>query len=304
MAYKDKQKLFEMMSKLNPDIKKSKKKGLIKEGVNELYKRPAPPSVELDVDFKADVGIGFEIPFTVTGKLNWTDQGIGGYEFWGAKGTDIHMAWEVNDFYLKEGSYDERYKQQINSWLDKNDDAVMDKLMDTADERQLYQQFDEPDLDYPEPKDLDEEAANVLQLQRFLGDLGYADMYYQYKNNPKQLERIFSKILKGRNLNAFLKLLNPNKPVEPQPKVQQKPVPAIESFVEALPPDFPKIIKQMSKYGENMIENIIQDQIEGLAGEKIGITDEEEARAFEDLIWKNQNEFVDLVNKRFGKGTI
>lgn len=49
---------------------------------------------------------------------------------------------------------------------------------------------------------------NAQQLQRFLSDLGYSDMYYQYKNNPPQMEKVFSKLLKGRNLAAFLKLLH------------------------------------------------------------------------------------------------
>jgi len=34
-------------------------------------------------------------------------------------------------------------------------------------------------------------------------------MYYQYKNNLPQLERVFSRLLKGRNLSTFLRLLHP-----------------------------------------------------------------------------------------------
>ena len=44
-------------------------------------------------------------------------------------------------------------------------------------------------------------------MQRFLGDLGFADMYYKYKNDPRQLERIFTKILSGNKLSTFKKLL-------------------------------------------------------------------------------------------------
>jgi hypothetical protein len=66
------------------------------------------------------------------------------------------------------------------------------------------------------------EAVNPQQLQRFLSDLGYGDMYYKYKNNPQEMERVFSKLLKGRNLNAFLKLIHPQPSPEEKRAERQK----------------------------------------------------------------------------------
>jgi hypothetical protein len=54
-----------------------------------------------------------------------------------------------------------------------------------------------------------EQTANTQQLERFLSDLGYNQMYYQYKNNLPQLERVFSRLLRGRNLSTFQRLLHP-----------------------------------------------------------------------------------------------
>jgi hypothetical protein len=65
-----------------------------------------------------------------------------------------------------------------------------------------------------------EQATNTQQLERFLSDLGYNQMYYQYKNNLPQLERVFTRLLKGRNLSTFLKLLHPAQ--SPQEKQKQK----------------------------------------------------------------------------------
>ena len=66
------------------------------------------------------------------------------------------------------------------------------------------------------------EDVNPQQLQRFLSDLGYGDMYYQYKKNPQELERVFTKLLKGKNLNAFLKLIHPQPSSEEKKAERQK----------------------------------------------------------------------------------
>lgn len=47
------------------------------------------------------------------------------------------------------------------------------------------------------------------ELKDFLTELGFKDMYMKNKNNPKKLEQIFNKILKGNNLKKFNKLINP-----------------------------------------------------------------------------------------------
>jgi hypothetical protein len=54
-----------------------------------------------------------------------------------------------------------------------------------------------------------EQAPDDKKIERFLSDLGYNQMYYQYKKDLRQLERIFSKILRGRNLAMFQKLMHP-----------------------------------------------------------------------------------------------
>lgn len=51
-------------------------------------------------------------------------------------------------------------------------------------------------IDYPE-------------LKQFLTELGFKDMYMMHRNDPKQLELVFSKLLKGKNLKKFKTLMNP-----------------------------------------------------------------------------------------------
>lgn len=192
-----KQKFFEMMGKINPDFKNkieneiklpsNKRKRLNETAYSSHYKKPEPPSVELDVEYNEDVtGSGQKIPFTIHGILLWTDQGIGSYEFWGAKGTDIQMAWEVKDFNLKEGTYDKQYMTQINNWINQHEEEIGEHLMDVADEKELYNEFnkypDEPDFPDTETSqpNLDDiikeeialfEAAEILGLKE-LAELG------------------------------------------------------------------------------------------------------------------------------------
>ena len=111
-------------------------------------------------------------------------------------------------------------------------------------------------------KYINEEILNeVDDMQSFLSDLGFGDMYQQYKNDPQQLERIFTKILQGRNLKKFQKLLNFGKPADAQQPVNQEPVnqePTIEAFVQALPENFPQKMENMiNKYGEDMGTELI-----------------------------------------------
>jgi hypothetical protein len=159
-----KEKFFEMMSKINPDFKNktenpvklpNNKRKNLNEGTipySSRYKKPEPPSVELDVEYNEDVlGNGQKIPFTIHGILLWTDQGIGSYEFWGAKGTDIQMAWEVKDFNLKEDTYDKQYESAINAWINQHEEEIGEHIMDVADEKQLYTKFDYPDIETSQP---------------------------------------------------------------------------------------------------------------------------------------------------------
>ncbi len=68
-----------------------------------------------------------------------------------------------------------------------------------------------------------EQAPNTQKLERFLSDLGYNQMFYQYKKDPRQLERVFSRILKGRNLATFQKLMQDLKSPEDKTKnIQQQ----------------------------------------------------------------------------------
>lgn len=68
-----------------------------------------------------------------------------------------------------------------------------------------------------------EQTPNTQKLERFLSDLGYNQMFYQYKKDPRQLERVFSKLLKGRNLATFQKLMQDLKSPEDKARdIQQQ----------------------------------------------------------------------------------
>ena len=136
-------------------------------------------------------------------------------------------------------------------------------------------------------------------LQRFLGDLGFTDMYNMYKNDPKQLDRIFTKILPANKLKTFKKLLNPGQPVQRAQQVQQKPVgDRITGFVNELPDDFPRVYSRMD---EDEIDYYFLSLIEDF-GDAIGVTNDEEAQAFQVELGNNFDKFMKLVDRKFGKG--
>lgn len=98
------------------------------------------------------------------------------------------------------------------------------------------------------------EAVNPQQLQRFLSDLGYGDMYYKYKNNPEEMERVFSKLLKGRNLNTFLNLIHP-KPSPEEKKAErqkQKDIAATEKY-STKAQEYNNVVSQLIKLGDDKL---------------------------------------------------
>lgn len=111
----------------------------------------------------------------------------------------------------------------------------------------LFKLMEELNHDYIRPI-IKEQADTAQKLQRFLGDLGFGQMYYQYKNNPIELERVFSKLLKGRNLNVFLKLLHPQPSAEDKAreKQQQKDTAATGAY-NAKTQEYNNAVQQLRK---------------------------------------------------------
>jgi hypothetical protein len=173
--------------------------------------------------------------------------------------------------------------------------------MAVSDKQKLFENLEKLNPELKGKKIIKEEYIGEAEqsLQKFLADLGFTDMYNMYKNDPKQLDRIFTKILPANKLKTFKRLLNPGQPVQGTQQVRQKPVPTLEAFVNALPYNFASNLNGMiHKYGEDIIDDVIKHEIENIGGE-IGITNDTEALKFEELIGNNMDEFIRLVEKRF-----
>lgn len=99
---------------------------------------------EVEAKFQTDSGVDF----VLIGFLNYEDQGIGSYDFWGSKGFDVDYVWVIEDYELKENSYDIEKKQEIIEWVDKNIDSVEEKLAEKADKEYnpLYNNYSD---EYP-----------------------------------------------------------------------------------------------------------------------------------------------------------
>lgn len=96
------------------------------ESINPDFKRRFNPDVE--ADFEIESKTGDIISFTIEGESEYGDSGIGSYEFWGERGFDTNKGYVVNDYRLKEDSYDPEYKEEINDWIKHNYDIIDEKF--------------------------------------------------------------------------------------------------------------------------------------------------------------------------------
>ncbi len=103
--------LFEMMEKLNPDLKKKK-------------------ICETEIVKHVDFGETEEDFLTVTfiGDCEMVDVGIGSYEFWGSKGRDQRMEAECEDIYWDETKYSDEENLTINKYLDENFEEIQSEI--------------------------------------------------------------------------------------------------------------------------------------------------------------------------------
>lgn len=98
------------------------------------------------------------------------------------------------------------------------------------------------------------EAVNPQQLQRFFSDLGYGDMYYKYKNDPQEMERVFSKLLKGRNLNTFLNLIHPKpSPEEKRAERQKQKDNTVAQKYSVKAQEYNNVVSQLIKLGDDKL---------------------------------------------------
>ena len=173
--------------------------------------------------------------------------------------------------------------------------------MEKNSKQKLFENLIKLNPELKESKLIKEEFLNEADnMEDFLATLGFKDMYYQYKDNPSQMERVFTRILKGRNLKTFLKLLHPEGVPEPDVSTEpERQAPTLEDLVNALPNDFGQKMKRLiDSYGEDIIDDFIENEIENIGGE-IGITNKEEADELLNQIIANPEKFVTLVNGKY-----
>lgn len=72
--------------------------------------------IELSEDKYLDVSL--------TANLSYGNQGIGPYEYWGIRGNDVQMGWEMDDYSWDETLYTAEENRAIAEHLIKYDDVI------------------------------------------------------------------------------------------------------------------------------------------------------------------------------------
>jgi hypothetical protein len=81
--------------------------------------------VEIGEDYK-------EVDFE--GDPEYGNLGIGPYEFWGFKGNDVLMGWEIDGISWDKSKYTDKENQAIDKFVDKNIRKIEDLLILEAEE--------------------------------------------------------------------------------------------------------------------------------------------------------------------------
>ena len=86
---------------------------------------------ELEIEFKNEQGEQdyryLDVEFKVKGQ--YLDFGIGSYEYWGMRGYDSQMGWEIDDITWDKSLYSE----EDNKWIDDYVERRMDDFVDDID---------------------------------------------------------------------------------------------------------------------------------------------------------------------------
>ncbi len=72
--------------------------------------------IELSEDKYLDVKL--------TANLSYGNHGIGSYEYWGIRGNDVQIGWEMDDYSWDETLYTAEENRFIAEYLLKNDDMI------------------------------------------------------------------------------------------------------------------------------------------------------------------------------------
>lgn len=67
-----------------------------------------------------------DVEFTVDG--SYGNLGIGSYEFWGFKGNDVQMGWEIDDVQWDREKYAPHVNLIIDRYVEKNMDSILDEM--------------------------------------------------------------------------------------------------------------------------------------------------------------------------------
>lgn len=85
---------------------------------------------EIEIPFTNDKGEQdydyINVTFTVY--ATYGNLGIGGYEYWGTKGYDIQMGWEIDEVKWNKDLYSPEVNEIIDNYLDNNIDSILDKI--------------------------------------------------------------------------------------------------------------------------------------------------------------------------------
>ena len=88
---------------------------------------------ELEIEFKNEKGEldyrYLNVEFRVKGQ--YVDFGIGSYEYWGMRGYDSQMGWEIDEVTWNKSLYSNEDNEYIDGWVDRHmDDFINDIAKD------------------------------------------------------------------------------------------------------------------------------------------------------------------------------
>lgn len=80
----------------------------------------ATATITLEIELSEDKYL--DVSLTVNG--SYGNHGIGSYEYWGFKGNDVQMGWEIDDWEWDQSLYTAEENKAIQKYTEDNDDRI------------------------------------------------------------------------------------------------------------------------------------------------------------------------------------
>lgn len=85
----------------------------------------ATATMTLEIEMSEDKYLNVELDVTAS----YGNLGIGPYEYWGIRGNDVQMGWEIDDWSWNRSLYTEEENKAIEKYTEDNDDMIFNDFV-------------------------------------------------------------------------------------------------------------------------------------------------------------------------------